>query len=264
MNKITHNTIIITLIIILFILLGYLYKHNFYDYYGINPYNTEKINIALYCFWTGNNAMTENREKNIKTLKWTGFDVNLITQDNLNDYILDNEPLHDGYQYLSETHKSDYLRCYFMNFYGGGYSDIKNTRYSWVDSYKLMKQNNKWINGYPEKSSIDIALSDDKNMNEILKKYYYKLIGNGSYIIEKNTQFTNEWYSEMLKMMNSKYEELKKYPARKPRENHPQENDDYKYPIRWGQFNCIFHKLIYKYNDKVLQTLPRIDMRSYL
>ena len=64
-------------------------------------------------------------------------------------------------------------------------------------------------------------------------------------------------------MMDSKYEELKN-TLPENQEKHPHDNDDYKYPIRWGQFNCIFHKLIYKYNDKVLQTLPRIDMRSYL
>lgn len=26
---------------------------------------------------------------------------------------------------MSNVHKSDYLRSYFMNFYGGGYADVK-------------------------------------------------------------------------------------------------------------------------------------------
>ena len=261
---ISEKIIITILIVCLLLMIFLLFKINFYDYYGLNPYNRERINEKLYCFWTGNNEMTENRKRNIETLQWSGLDVQLVTPDNLNDYLLNDAPLHEGYQYLSDTHKSDYLRCYFMNFYGGGYSDIKNTRYSWVDSYKLMKQSNKWINGYPEKKEIDVARGDDEKMNKILLKNYSKLVGNGSYIIEKNTDFTNEWYSEMLKMMDSKYEELKKFPARKPRENHPSEKDDYKYPLKWAEFNSIFHKLVYKYNDKVLQTLPQIDMRSYL
>ena len=262
--NIAEKVVIINLSFCLILMLFLLFKINFYDYYGLNPYNRERINEKLYCFWTGKNEMTENRKRNIETLRWSGLDVKLVTPDNLNDYLLDDRPLHEGYQYLSDTHKSDYLRCYFMNFYGGGYSDIKNTRYSWVDSYKLMKKNNKWINGYPEKKEIDIAQGEDEKMNKTLLENYSKWVGNGSYIIEKNTDFTNEWYSRMLKMMDSKYEELKKFPARKPRENHPSEKDDYKYPLKWGEFNSIFHKLVYKYNDKVLHTLPRIDVRSYL
>ena len=53
----------------------------------------------------------------------------------LDKYILQEHPLHQSFNYLSETHKADYLRTYFMRFHGGGYSDIKKTSGSWIDSF---------------------------------------------------------------------------------------------------------------------------------
>jgi hypothetical protein len=85
-----------------------------------------KVNKIIYCFWTGDNQLTPNRINGLKTMKENlNVDIKLIDKNNLNDYIIPEHPLHDGYKYLSLNHKSDYLRCYFMNFYGGGYSDIK-------------------------------------------------------------------------------------------------------------------------------------------
>ena len=104
---ISEKIIITILIVCLLLMIFLLFKINFYDYYGLNPYNREKINEKLYCFWTGNNEMTENRKRNIETLQWSGLDVQLVTPDNLNDYLLNDAPLHEGYQYLSDTHKSD-------------------------------------------------------------------------------------------------------------------------------------------------------------
>ena len=74
------------------------------------------------------NPMSKNRQ-DCKTIdKVSQCNVILITPEKLNKYILNEHPLHPSYYYLSEVHKSDYLRTYFMRFYGGGYSDIKNNR----------------------------------------------------------------------------------------------------------------------------------------
>jgi hypothetical protein len=76
--------------------------------------------------------------------------VILITTHNLNEYIKKEHPLHPAYEYLSETHKADYLRTYFMNFYGGGYSDIKKTTGSWKKSFEDLRNSEYWICGYKE------------------------------------------------------------------------------------------------------------------
>ena len=136
-NKV--NIIIVTLFIIGIIFTYYITRYNIIRY---NIKETFINNFPVYCFWTGNNEMSETRKKCLNTIKNTNLNVILITPDNLNEYI--NEPLHEGYKYLSEVHKADYLRTYFMHFYGGGYTDVKETTEDWLDSVeKLYSDNSK-------------------------------------------------------------------------------------------------------------------------
>lgn len=51
--------------------------------------------------------------------------VIFIDLDSLDQLILKDFPIHPAFQYLSGIQKGDYLKAYFMNFYGGGYSDLK-------------------------------------------------------------------------------------------------------------------------------------------
>jgi hypothetical protein len=249
MNK-KHKIWIIFIILLLLLVIFVIY------YFNNKP--------KLYCFWTGNNPLTENRKINLETLNNTGFDVKLITPNNLNNYILSKHPLHKGYQYLSLTHKSDYLRCYFMNFYGGGYSDIKRINDSWLEQFEELKNSDKWGNGYQEKSPLDIAYGSNEEINEQMKENYDKLIGNGCYILKKNTPLTNEWYNQMMKLMDEKYEMLKKYPAIKIRQNDASYEDNYLYPFKWNELlGMIFHPLVYKYNDKILRNLPYVNLDNY-
>jgi hypothetical protein len=217
----------------------------------------------LFCFWTGNNKLNKNRKKNLKSLKNTGLDIHFINVDNLDKYILKDHPLHPGYKYLSDVHKADYLRTYFMHFYGGAYSDIKFQDNSFLDSLnKLNKNKDKWIIGYPEKSPDDIAPVPNEKLYEKLRKYYYLIIGNGSYIIKPNTQFTKEWYHKLLKTMDKNYEQLIKYPAQTTRQIY---SEEYPYPFKWAQLlGYIFHPLCLKYSKHLLRTLPPPSMENYL
>jgi len=95
------------------------------------------VSNTIYCFWTGSNEMSDARKQSLEQLKQVSdMNVILVTKDNLHTYILPDHPLHEAYKYLSETHKSDFLRIYFMNFYGGGYSDIKRATGSWKPAYE--------------------------------------------------------------------------------------------------------------------------------
>lgn len=203
----------------------------------------------IYIFWTGDNELPEVRKTSINQLQEvSGCEVILVTPQNLSKYILPTEPLHPSYEYLCLTHKSDYLRTYFMNFYGGGYSDIKETTGSWLQSFEdLDKNDDKWVAGYQE---AEWSLKY-KSCRE-LGKY---IIGNCSYICKPDTPFTHKWYNTMLKVMDDKLELLKKYPAEHPQDSY--EMSGGRYPIRWEEMlGDIFHRHIFQYHKHVLYMVP--------
>lgn len=218
--------------------------------------NNDK-NETIYVFWTGDNAMSVNREQCLKNLKEVSkCNVIVVTKDNLNQYILKDHPLHPAYEYLSETHRADYLRTYFMNFHGGGYSDIKKTTSSWLPSFEALRNDDsKWIIGYQEQSPHAIAYTPHAN-------FYKELIGNGAYICKANTKLTNEWYNDMITVLDSKLEKLKQYPSTFPQDKAEISNG--KYPIEWNEIlGRIFHRVCYTYKERILYTLPIPIFTSY-
>lgn len=210
----------------------------------------------IFCFWTGNNEITPNRKESLKTIE----NYTLITPQNLNNYILKSNPLHEAYQYLSETHKSDYLRTYFMHFYGGGYTDIKRQTGSWLSSFdKLLENKEMYAIGYREVNEHGISI-----VNEAYKSHWQELIGNGCYIFRPYTDFTKKWYETMLSILDQNLDVLRNNPARHPRDciEHFQWTS---YPIRWSQIlGDIFHPICYSYKDRVLQGLPLPLLYDYL
>ncbi len=215
--------------------------------------------MNICCFWTGKNELTQNRIKCLNQFKkMCGCNLIFINTSNLSKFILNDHPLHPAYEYLSETHKADYLRTYFMHFYGGGYTDIKQTTGSWVNSFKqLMSNNNKWICGYPELDESCIAYPP-------VADKWRQLIGNGCYICKPRTPLTTEWYNEMIALLDTKLERLKQYPATHPQEIGNSSINHKGYPIEWNEMlGRIFHKLCYKYNEHVLNTLPVLIFSNY-
>lgn len=225
----------------------------------------------LFCFWTGDNEMTKNRIDNLERMKKTNMEIILITKDNLKDWLI--EPLHDGYQYLSSVHKADYLRTYFMHFYGGCYCDIKDPKGSYLKPFEQLNSNeNMYINGYKEitlayscvpRIHYDSNIHDYENIDEIIhtRPGFNSLVGNGAYIVKPKTPFTTEWYNNLLYVMDKKYDRLVKNPAKNHRDKWGHAS---RYPFRWAELlGEIFHPLLYKYRDNVLQTLPRISTSNY-
>jgi len=251
---------IIGIIILLLLFIYFVYEYC--NRKQIEYFTQEKQDIkykdaerVIYCLWTGTNKMSNNRKHCLDNLKkHTGVPVIFITVDNLDKYILKNEPLHSGYQYLSEVHKADYLRTYFMRFYGGGYSDIKETTGDWNDSFTLLNNSDKWIIGYKE---IEGGVA-----YQPLYQKWKDLIGNGAYICKPGTPLVKEWYNDMIKLMDKKLEELKKNPSSDPRD---QKEHNTGYPIEWNELlGRIFHRKIYKNKDKILNSLPIVNTNDYL
>lgn len=219
------------------------------------------MSYKLYCFWTDKNEMTEPRKKALQTLSQTGLEVTFIHPGNLNDYLI--EPLHEGYQYLSAVHKADYLRTYFMHHHGGGYADIKPNINNWttfMDAFYL--DYNAWILGYKEFDYGCAIIKNDPEMTQTLQNHWYDLIGNGAYACKPRTPLTTEWYRQLIEKMDSNLQQLKKFPAKDPRQVY---SPEYPYPFEWTEIlGQIFHPLVYQYKHHALKTLPPPQCNNYM
>ena len=215
-------------------------------------------NRVIFIFWTGTNEMSFRRVHCIDALKeQTGCRIELVTVDNLHEYLVEGYPLHPAYEFLSETHKCDYLRTYFMYHYGGGYSDIKIPNGSWVQAFDNMEQDKElWINGYHETSPEAIAHLPSAHLWE-------RLPGNGAYIIRSKTSFVEAWIQRQAKVLDEKYEALKANPSTQPDcciEYVP----DTKYPMYWNELlGRIFHEEAAKHIERIRFDIPMPDFNFY-
>ena len=217
---------------------------------------TSKAPKVIYTFWTEDNPLSKNREHSIDTIKQNcDVEFKLITKRDLSAYELKEHPFHEAFKYLSAVHKSDYLRTYFMHFYGGGYTDIKPHSNSWTDLFDKLNNSPSFLClGYPEKSPKDLAhirhfihSGNKKKLNHHLQKYYHKIIGNGSYIFKPKTQFTELWLHECERRLTLAFKDLKEHPGNIY-------GDNPGYPLAWTSIlGQIFHPLCLAFNENMLR-----------
>jgi hypothetical protein len=218
----------------------------------------------LYCFWFGG-EMSENRKKCYNSiLDVSNVDVQLITDENLNDYVLPEYPLHPGFVFLSDTHKSDYLRSYFMYHYGGGYTDIKICKFDWNPYFEILEQSDKSFAGCPQYSPKHIAYKP-------YKQHYDKLVGCTNFIFKKHSKFGKLWHDCTNDVIDLKLPLLKEHPGRyHPRavlggvQGEPGIFIESLYPFRWTDLlGKIFHKLQYENVGDFLYNVPFPDVTDY-
>ena len=218
----------------------------------------------VWCFWLGGHPMSAQRSRCLQTIRDViGVPVELVTDETLHKYIKLDAPFHEGYQYLSGTHKCDYARGYFMHHYGGGYTDIKTTHVSWKPYFDELKGNpNLWAIGYQEGDANGVAPVDDEQLFNEMKSNYKELIGNGAYIFKAGTKLTRAWVDEVNSELDEKFSELKKNPAKNSRDG--EHGRATAYPIGWsGILGSIFHPLAYKYSKHIGKNLPPPDFTNY-
>lgn len=231
------------------------YKYNKDRYPGLflqNDYAPfpdieSKVDRIIYCFWTGDNEMSENRKRGFQSLiENSGIEVVLITPKNLHEYILPDHPLHPAYENLSLVHKSDYLRCYFMHFHGGGYCDIKPNLKNWSKAFELLvSDENYWVLGTTEADGFSMGKGQGV-IDKDLQYYYRHCIGTCAFICKSNTKITTEWYLELLKRMDEFEEKLKRYPGDVKGRNKG-------YPITLhGVLSQIWAPICLKYKEKII------------
>ena len=211
----------------------------------------------LFVFWTGDNPISVNREEAMASLREESeMPITLVTPDNLSDYIIDD--IHPAYRYLSNVHKSDYLRAYFMHHHGGGYSDMKPASGSWKAAFERLNKSTAWVSGYRELGSNVVAeCTGNPQMREKLRRQYRKLIGCCSFICKPHTEFTEEWLSIVEGLLTEYHIKLSWNPGNIM-------GDNPGYPLAWTQImGDVFHPLILKYHDKVIydsSVMPNLNL----
>ncbi|WP_167516444.1 capsular polysaccharide synthesis protein [Pseudoclavibacter terrae] len=163
----------------------------------------------IYMFWLGNTPISANRSRAIDAARELNPHqaLHLVTEANLGEYLRSDLPLHSAYKNLALTHKSDYLRCYFMHVHGGGYLDVKTIHQSWSSSFsQLNALEDRWMLGYREighasTTPLPGAIQDDVRRN------FFRIIGTCSFIAKPNSPLTSEWFGEITRRLNY-YEDL--------------------------------------------------------
>lgn len=227
------------------------------------------INKCIYMLWLGNEELNENRLTAINNMP---NNTVLITKDNLYQYIKINHPLHPAYESLSTVHKSDYMRCYLMHHYGGGYSDIKYTNINWGNAFTTMDTNHKielmGVKTTYGHTYAGIELWSDTLKNTILNNID-SLICMGYMVCRPYSTITNKWYNELHVQLDSYLDRLYLHPAKYTREcfdpqlGHAMATPKWEgiseyhsmYPISW---NLLLSQILYpiqvEYIDKINNT----------
>ncbi|PXW22421.1 glycosyltransferase family 32 protein [Paraburkholderia caballeronis] len=210
---------------------------------------------TVFCLWTGPEVMSANR---IQAL-WSIFNqvacpVALVNQHCVEDWVKKDYPLHPAYPYLSSTHKSDYLRCYLMHHYGGGYTDIKITTTKWPRFFETLEHSGKLALGYTELAHGLPHVQGE--FGDLLRRSHHELIGLCAFIFEKQSPLTEKWLNQVHDVLDRKLDDLQRFPA-----SHPQDQagvilpDGTKssYPLRWAEIlGEILHPLMYEYRAELM------------
>ncbi|WP_370643421.1 capsular polysaccharide synthesis protein [Micrococcus sp. ACRRV] len=207
----------------------------------------------IFTFWTGSNPMPEVRKRNLDRLEdISEIPVIRVTSENLPEWLVPDHPLHPAYEFLSLTHRSDYLRAYVLHHHGGGYSDIKAPRGSWREAFtELRSRSNAWMVGYPEDSPLRLpALGGNLELD--LRRRFRHLVGSGAMIMRPRTPITGEWLAEVERRLDYFLPLLKRTPG-----GIRDESPDY--AVGWTQLLAdIMYPLSLKYSDRIIR-----DARLY-
>lgn len=233
---------------------------------------------TIYTCWFSN-SMSSSRKECLRTLIASSkVEVKIITNKTFYNYENSEIPIHKGFGYLSDVHKSDYARAYIMYFYGGGYSDIKANDFNWNPYFDMLLSSKYDAIGYAEKDPSGLApfWVDDQQTEKDAKSNYNKFAGNGHYIFKPKTRFAHDWLLEIHKIMDDNYEKLRNNPARHPYnvnggihssflEKVPESLISMEYPFFWSEINGnIRHRLEYQRGLKsFMLEMPFPNMNNY-
>ena len=231
---------------------------------------------SLYVFWFSR-RLTKNRRLALKTMQQEcGVEIRLINNQNFFSYENSEIPIHEGFKYLSDVHKSAYARAYIMYFYGQGYSDIKQNTFDWNKHFDELFTSKYDAIGYPEKSPDSIAkfYQDDSLAEKYVNESYFNFAGNGHYIFKPRTITAKFWLEKLHELLDDKMPYLKNNPGTYHpyaifggiHSSHPDHGKfiESRYPIEWNEINGrILQKIQYENPGSFLLSMPRPNMKNY-
>lgn len=223
--------------------------------------------FRIFLFWTGDNAMSDSRRNCLNSFyRNSSCNIELVDSYNLHNWIVSD--LHPAFPYLSFTHRADYLRCYFMHHYGGGYSDIKYCSFNWSPYFTQLfnSDSEAYMCGYREISPRAVASS----LQNIRSAYRF-LPGMGHFIFKAYSPLTFKWISRVHSYLDSLMELLVENPGT----YHPRavfggvHSHDlclrlryYKscYPLQWNSLlGQILHPASYEHTHNLILSMPEVD-----
>lgn len=210
----------------------------------------------IFSGWMGPNAMTEPRSAALLSMvRNMGCAQAHITVETLASWTHPAFPLHPLFNLLSAVHKCDYLRCYVLHVFGGGYADVKHTTKNWRPFFDLLDRSAAYGVGYTEVGPHGIARVGGPLETE-MQQNYSKIVGVCAMIFRPRTEFTALWYQKLHDLIESKAEALIANPARHPQDRLGAAFTDGStstYPFEWTEVGGnIFHPLAYNYADQIL------------
>lgn len=200
--------------------------------------------------------MSENRKKGLKVLRESNpdLDFNLVTEENLDDWIKAEFPLHPAFPYLSNVHQSDYIRTYLMHHYGGVYSDIKAISIRWNTLLETLNSDEELYAIGPSESTFEnVAKAPGVGkLGADQEIYYRETLYPAAYVCKPYSPFTFSHYREIGRRLDYFEDLLKENPAEQPW------GDNDNYPVPWNALHGqIFSPLNLKYFNNI-KSIPGI------
>jgi hypothetical protein len=211
----------------------------------------------IYSGWMGPNAMSEPRSAALLSLvRNAGCPQAHVTTDTLASWTHPAYPLHPLFNLLSAVHKCDYLRCYLLHVFGGGYADVKHTARNWNPFFEQVERSAAFGAGYTEVGAHGVARVGGALELE-MQQNYTKVIGLCAMIFRPQTDFTALWYQQLHALIDSRADALLAHPARHPQDRLGAAFTDgsvSEYPFEWTEVGGnIFHPIAYRHSEWILQ-----------
>lgn len=252
-------------------------------------------------------ALTEEKKRDLPRLVWAfwfgapmdgarlvsfqnmteglGIPVRLVTLKNLHNYNLSDSPIHPAFHLLTDIHKADYLRAYFMHHYGGGYHDVKHAPPTssaiWPKFFdKFHTDSNIWLAGGTYGSYACGEENFETGWCDRLHSQHEKccpeLQSNISqlkvhipdvqaFIARPKTPLTATWIRLLHAKLDKAYPALKKHPGPPGRCCMVWHHHSNSYPFIWPEI-CgeITTPTFAKYQDHIIMGLPSVTGEFYV
>ena len=212
----------------------------------------------VFCFWTGSNALDKDRATELfSILSNTHMPVVFLNAESYKKWELPSYPFHPALPYLSQVHKSDYLRAYFLHNYGGGYADIKFTFKTWDTKFDRLINSDAWMLGYtvPDATQVGLPPDYDKEEEMRFRADYLSFISNCAMIAKKRSPLTTEWYEKTCELLDQKLDLLIANPGTVPRDSAGislDGNTQSKYPLAYEELVWIMTPIFYRHRAHIL------------